>query len=142
MWEECICGQRENYGRWKITTNSLTPSPIHFLLFWIWACLWILWLTIQKWHCTICNKFIVSAKKSPRKNVETTGWFYLATHNKVQTERDDPKKELSSFQFQQQFGGNIGLAKKSSFGFFCYIIWKNSSEVLGQSNTKEPGPLN
>ena len=139
MWEECICGQRENYGRWKITTNSLTPSPIHSLLFWIWACLWILWLTIQKWHCTICNKFIVSAKKSPRKNVETTGWFYLATHNKVKMERDDPQKELSSFQFQQ-FGGNIGLAKKSSLDFSVTLYGKTRVKFLANPIQRSQDP--
>ena len=37
LWPEAYC------DRWKMATNSLTPTSILFPLFWFWAGLWILW---------------------------------------------------------------------------------------------------
>lgn len=48
-------------------------------------------------------------------------------------ERDDPKKELFSFQFQQQFGGNIGLAKKARLDFSVTLYGKTRVKFLANT---------
>lgn len=54
-------------------------------------------------------------------------------------ERDDPKKELSSFQFQQ-FGGNIGLAKKSSLDFSVTLYGKTRVQFLANPIQRSQDP--